>query len=253
MITWNANQYLKFENQRTQPAIDLANRIRNFSPSVVLDIGCGPGNSTNIVKNFFPKANVIGIDNSSDMIKKATENYPDINFILCDAHSLKGKYDVIFSNACLQWLPDHTHLIPRLMKNHLNEGGVLAVQIPMNTEEPLFHIINEIANDPKWGFSIENLDTNETLTPNEYFDILSSCSSSFQIWETTYYHNLPDHKALVEWVKGTRIRPYLAQLNQEQKEAFENEIIEKVKEVYPIMASGEVILKFKRFFFTAIR
>ena len=143
MGKWDANQYLKFENQRTLPAIDLANRIKDLAPATVLDIGCGPGNSTNIVKKAFPDADVIGIDSSQDMIEKAKLNYPDITFKLLDANSLTERYDVIFSNACLQWIPDHAHLIPYLIKDHLNDGGVIAVQIPMNGEEPLFRIIRE--------------------------------------------------------------------------------------------------------------
>ncbi len=253
MGEWNANQYLKFENQRTQPALDLASRIRDYSPVTAIDIGCGPGNSTNIVKKTFPNANITGIDSSPNMIDKASLNYPDLHFELCDVKSLAGKYDVIFSNACLQWVPDHANLIPRLIKDNLNDGGVIAVQIPMNGDEPFYKIIKEVASDKKWGFSEERLDNNCTLTPNEYYNILSGCSNFFQIWETTYYHNLPDHKALIEWVKGTRIRLYLAQLDEETGKKFENEIMERAKEVYPLMDSGEVILRFRRFFFTAIK
>ena len=253
MGKWDANQYLKFENQRTLPAIDLANRIKDLAPATVLDIGCGPGNSTNIVKKAFPDADVIGIDSSQDMIEKAKLNYPDITFKLLDANSLTERYDVIFSNACLQWIPDHAHLIPYLIKDHLNDGGVIAVQIPMNGEEPLFRIIREVAGNAKWGFSEEPHNNARTLQPIEYYSILEDCSSSFQIWETVYYHNLPSHKALVEWVNGTRIRPYLAQLDDEMGKRFEDEIVEKAKAAYPVMNSGEVILKFRRFFFVAIK
>lgn len=253
MSEWNASQYLKFENQRTQPAIDLVNRIKDFDASTILDIGCGPGNSTNIVKKVFPKSNVLGIDNSPNMIEKALLSYPNLNFKLCDISSLTEKYDVIFSNACLQWVPNHLQLIPWLIKEHLNDGGIIAVQIPMNGDEPLFQIIKEVASYDKWGFSEKKLNIPNTLTPNQYYNILKDCSTSFHIWETIYYHNLPNHKALVEWVKGTRIRPYLAQLDAETGKEFENEIIEKTKTFYPIMDSGEVILKFRRFFFTAMK
>lgn len=253
MTDWNAVQYLKFENQRTQPAIDLANRIRACSPATALDIGCGPGNSTNILAQVFPRARITGIDSSPDMIEKASAKYPQLAFRLCDVNALEGRYDLLFSNACLQWVPDHARLLPRLMKENLNEGGVLAVQVPMNGAEPLFRAIRETASNPKWGFSEKKQGTNGTLTPEEYFDILTACSSAFQIWETTYYHNLPDHRALLEWVKGTRLRPYLAQLNSEQGAAFEAEILEKAKVLYPVTASGEVLLRFRRFFFTAVR
>ena len=250
MAEWNSEQYLKFKKQRTQPSVDLANRIKDCNPKSVIDLGCGPGNSTHILKLTFPNADVMGIDNSANMIKKAKSAYSDLNFSLCDVHSIEGRYDLLFSNACLQWLPNHEKLLPELM-GKLNDGGVLAVQIPMNGEEPLYEIMREIVNEPKWGFQSANLDNNATLTPNEYFNILSDCSGEFQIWETKYYHNLPNHKALVEWIKGTRIRPYLAHLSSEAGELFEQEIYERTKEAYPVMKNGEVILCFNRFFFVA--
>lgn len=252
MAEWNSKQYLKFKNQRTQPAIDLANRIKDYNPTNVMDIGCGPGNSTHIMKLTFPNADLVGIDNSPNMIEKAQDSYSDITFKLCDIHSIEGSYDVLFSNACLQWVPEHKKLFPELMSK-LNVGGVLAVQFPMNGEEPLLKIIEEVAENPKWKFQNITLDNQGTLTPNEYFDILSECSSEFQIWETKYFHNLPDHKSLVEWVKATRMRPYLAHLNKEKGMEFEQEIVDRVAEAYPSMKNGEVILCFRRFFLVAVK
>ena len=249
MSDWNSSQYLKFKQQRTQPAIDLALRIVKNRPKTIADIGCGPGNSTFVLKEIFPGANILGIDTSPNMIEKARTEYPDIKFRICDASALDGKYDLLFSNACLQWIPNHNTLIPALM-DKLNDGGVLAVQIPVNEEEPLFQIIGEVAAEPKWKLQDVRRQPNE-LTPNEYFDILKGCSSSFEMWETKYFHNLPDHKALVEWVKATKLRPYLACLGEELGEEFTNEIVERAKKIYPVMKSGEVIFGFRRFFFTA--
>lgn len=252
MTDWNSSQYLKFERQRTQPARDLLMHLKACSPHTAADIGCGPGNSTFAVAECFPDADLIGIDSSPNMIEKAKTRYPKLNFKLCGVMELKGKYDLLFSNACLQWVPNHPVLIPALM-GKLNENGVLAVQIPMNGEEPLFQIIEETAADSKWGLQDVKLQPNETLTPAEYFNILSSCSSSFDMWETKYYHNLPDHRALVDWVKGTRIRPYLDRLDEARGAAFEAEIMERAKAVYPIQDNGEVVLGFRRFFFTAVK
>lgn len=252
MAEWNSKQYLKFENQRSRPALDLVNRLKGYAPEKVLDIGCGPGNSTHILKTAFPAADVLGIDNSPAMIEAAEKNYKDISFQLCDVNSITGTYDMLFSNACLQWVPDHRQLLPELM-GRLNNGGILAVQFPMNGDEPLYRIIDDVAADNKWGFHNVSLDAHGTLKPNEYFDILTECSGEFDIWETTYYHNLPDHRALVEWVKGTRIRPYLAHLSQEEGALFELEIVERAEQIYPVMRNGEVILRFRRFFFTAVK
>lgn len=111
MSQWNSEQYLKFENQRTQPAIDLAKRITIEQPNNILDIGCGPGNSTAVLKTVFPQADILGVDNSENMIKKAKEAYSNINFQICDITTESDKldsYDIIFSNACLQWVPNHS-------------------------------------------------------------------------------------------------------------------------------------------------
>ena len=253
MSEWNSEQYLKFKNQRTQPAIDLAKRIASRQPRNVLDVGCGPGNSTFVLKDVFPRAEILGVDNSADMIKKAIEKYPDIDFRLCDIckdlDELEN-FDVIFSNACLQWIPDHRTLIPRLLEK-LNQGGVLAVQIPMNRQEPLFRVLDEVVKESKWEFPSSETETNETLEPDEYFDILSACSSHFDLWETVYYHNMPTVQAMVEWVKGTRLRPYLNLLDQEAAAELERKITERAASVYHKQQNGEFLFRFRRFFFIA--
>jgi len=149
-------------------------RVQKSKPRSIVDIGCGPGNSTAVLKDLFPDADILGIDNSSNMIEKAQVEHSDITFRICDALSLDGSYDLLFSNACLQWIADHDTLIPSLMKK-LNDNGILAVQIPMNNEEPLFRLIREIAQEPRWGLGDISLQPNETLSPNCYFNILSDC------------------------------------------------------------------------------
>lgn len=255
MSNWSADQYLKFKNQRTQPAIDLAGRLIKYNPGSILDIGCGPGNSSSVLADIFPDADILGADNSDDMIKKAVKAYPNINFQLCDVTSeldSLGSYDVIFSNACLQWIPNHRQFIPQLM-DKLNTGGVLAVQIPMNSQEKLFKIIDKTVKEPKWNFSLPDIETNGTLLPEEYFDILASCSSSFDIWETVYYHNMPAVQSMIEWIKGTRLRPYLNALDSNSAAELEQEIFNLASDAYSSQQNGEIIFKFRRFFFTAVK
>ncbi len=246
MFEWNSDQYLKFKAQRTQPAIDLAKRVADKNPQSVLDIGCGPGNSTSVLKSVFPDSHILGIDTSQDMIDKAKKSYPDIDFRLGDAREISAKYDLLFSTACLQWRPNHRFLIPYLMSK-LNDAGTLAVQIPMNFEEPLFRIIRDVISE----MNLTSLSRQWTLKPDEYYEVLSGCTSRFYVWETVYYHSLPNHEAMLEWVKGTHIRPYLALLSEEDGLEFENEILDRVKKAYPVMSDGNVILRFRRFFFTA--
>ena len=250
MSEWNPEKYLQFQKQRPQPAIDLANRVRDCNPQTVADIGCGPGNSTAILKSVFPKAVICGIDNSETMLEKARTAHNDIAFQLGSADNLIGKYDLLFSNACLQWLPAHETLLPNLM-SHLTENGTLAVQMPKSQQKPLFQIIREVAAESEWDFSCVHFEQNDVLPTEAYYGILSACASRFEMWETAYYHIMPSHQALIEWVRSTRLRPYLDVLTVAEQAAFEHRILQKVKEAYPKRQHGEVIFKFNRFFFTA--
>lgn len=255
MSDWNAEQYLKFKSQRTQPAEDLARRILTDNPQSVLDVGCGPGNSTRVLKNRFPKAHIIGVDSSETMIQKAKETCPDIEFQVMDIteeHPGLENLDVIFSNACLQWIPHHREFVPKLF-GRLRRGGVLAVQIPMNSQERLFTILSETVCEPQWDFSSLSLQPNTTLTCEEYFDLLASLTPRFDIWETVYYHPMPSVEAMVEWMKGARLRPYLNALSEKDAQALVTEITEKASKAYTPQKNGEILFKFRRCFFTATR
>ncbi|MDD3368939.1 MAG: methyltransferase domain-containing protein [Lachnospiraceae bacterium] len=252
-MKWDSNQYLKFQDERTQPAIDLANRIRLQTPKRAIDLGCGPGNSTVILKAYFPDAEVIGVDSSENMIQKARQTHPDISFEICDLNSdldkLTEGFDIVFSNACLQWVPNHRELLPKLY-NLLNPGGILAVQIPKNWDSPLYRAMNEVIDESKWGFDNVEIAYNGSLEQSEYYDLLSSIDPAFSIWETIYYHSMADHRALVEWIKGTKLRPYLNVLSEEKGECLMNEIVEKTKPLYPVQQNGKLIYQFRRLFFT---
>ena len=255
MAEWNSGQYLKFKNQRTQPAVDLAKRISGISPHKVLDIGCGPGNSTAVLKSVFPSAHIVGIDNSENMIAKARSANPDLRFELMSVDDIcnsNTKYDAIFSNACLQWVPDHKKVLPMLF-DRLNENGVMAIQMPINTEEPLFIIITEIVNEEKWNFPSSLHEQNRTLSGSEYFDIIYPLTDTFDIWETTYYHDMPSVNAMIEWVKGTRLLPYIQSLNETKAAQLIDEIKQKAVRVYKTQENGNIIFRFRRLFITATR
>ena len=148
MSDWNSEQYLKFEGERTQPAVDLAARITAVRPEKIVDIGCGPGNSTKVIAQRYPDAYILGCDNSGSMLDAARKAHPGIDFTLCDARSdldtLGNDFDLVFSNACIQWIPDHPRLL-RNMMGLLKKGGAMAVQMPVNYREPIHMIIDEIA------------------------------------------------------------------------------------------------------------
>mgnify|MGYP001231176557 CR=1 FL=1 len=254
MADWNSTQYLKFERERTQPAIDLVNRIGLENPKKILDVGCGPGNSTAVLAKKFPDAYILGIDNSENMISAARKNHPDLDFRLCDAgrdlSSLDHDFDIVFSNACIQWVPDHKKLIGELM-GLLRKGGVLAVQIPMNFNEPIHRIIREVSTSDKWKGYFPEARNGNTLTQGEYFDILSELTDNFSLWDTVYYHVMKSHSDILEWYRGTGLRPYLNVLDDEKQADFENDVLERIKGSYGVQKNGEIIFRFPRFFFTA--
>lgn len=156
----------------------------------------------------------------------------------------------MFSNACLQRLPGHEQRI-REMLGLLNEGGTLAVQIPSQGKHPMHRLLNEVAHRAHWTDRILSHRPYNELTEEEYFDILSENASDFRMWEIMYFLRMPSCESILEWYRGTSLRPYLAQLSDEDKREFEAEILEGIREIYPVQRSGEIIFRFPRLFFTA--
>lgn len=251
MSDWNSNQYLKFSNERTQPSIDLLNRIK-ISPKSILDIGCGPGNSTNQLQQFFANGNIIGIDSSDNMLEKARSLYPDLRFEKCfvpdDLNKLES-FDLIFSNACLHWIPNHEVLLPKIMEK-LNDGGVFAVQMPMVQNALFYKTLNEVVSTSKWN-KLNVVQNFHNLSPDETYNILSGVSKSIEMWETVYYHIVSSYDDIINWYKGSGLRPYLNKLDDKEKEIFISDIIEKLKQYFPINKDNTILLKMPRLFFIA--
>lgn len=254
MTDWNSSLYLKFRNERTQPAIDLAARIQLEDPHKIVDIGCGPGNSTYVLRQRFPQARILGVDSSPNMIAAARKDFPDMAFEICDASrdlaKLGGDFDVVFSNACIQWIPDHPALLRNLM-DLLKAGGVLAVQTPMNHQEPIHQIIGRATASEKWKMHFPARRIFFNLSPAEYFDLLAEITADFCLWETTYYHRLGSQQDILNWYRSTGLKPYLEQLPDPLKAEFEQDIQAEVERAYPLQQNGQVIFRFPRFFFIA--
>lgn len=255
MADWNSVQYLKFKAQRTQPASDLAARI-DINPLEIIDIGCGPGNSTRVVKDRFPNARAIGADSSENMLETARRDNPDCEFIQLDAggdlSEFSGKFDLVFSNACIQWIPNHSALLPNLF-SMLKSGGELAVQVPVNFDEPIHQIIGRVSASGKWREKFTNPRIFHTLTEGEYFDILSDLTSDFEMWKTIYFHRMPSYDSIIEWYKSTGLKPYLDVVSDAEKEDFTNDVKQEVEKAYPTQKNGEIIFRFPRLFFIAKR
>ncbi len=257
MATWNPQQYLKFKNERTQPSIDLAAKVRIENPATVIDIGCGPGNSTQVLRQRWPNARITGLDSSREMIERAKTDFPDQEWLLADASKLEPyqTYDVVFSNAALQWIPDHDILIPRLLQI-VSAGGALAIQVPANVESPLHKALLAVSSRERWSqftAGCEKLLSYHTV--EYYYNILYPIASfGLDIWETTYYHVLSSHAALIEWYKGTGLRPYLEKLpHDEYKKEFMSEIMDECRQAYAIQRDGNILFPFRRIFFVAYK
>jgi len=253
MADWNPGLYLKFESDRTKPIADLLSHVHLNEPRRIVDIGCGPGNSTRFLAQKWPDAELIGLDNSSAMLETARKSMPEIQWIEHDATgdlSALGKFDLMFSNAALQWMQDHARVVPNLFRL-LNPGGVFAVQIPHNYDSPLHQAMQNLAIET-WHRKLEprNLNFNPA---GYYYDILSKLSSTFELWGTSYYHVLESHENIIEWYKGTGLRPYLDQLNPEDQELFLDDMLEIIRPLYPAQADGKILFDFKRLFFTATK
>jgi trans-aconitate 2-methyltransferase len=248
---WNPDLYLKFKNERTQPSIDLISKINiSFRPKSILDIGCGPGNSSQALLQRWPGAKLTGIDSSPNMIDKAKKSYPDNIWIVADAskYTSDTKYDIVFSNATIQWIPNHENLFKNFL-NLTNDGGVLAVSVPRFDEMPISKILNKVAGNEKWKTATKGCA--ETFTRYDYqfyYNLISPDYQTVEMWQTDYIHVLESQPAIIEWISSTGMKPYLDRLQEKEKTQFEDEVLSEIKHYYPVQNNGKVLFPFKRLF-----
>jgi len=254
MGDWKPELYLKFEKQRTQPAIDLVSHIDLSAPKRIIDIGCGPGNSTLALKNRWPNAEITGLDSSPAMIAQASKTDRDIQWVCADASSDLsglGKFDIVFSNAAIQWMPQHEKLLPDLF-SMLEDGGVLAVQVPNTTNMPVQTALNSLVHSERWRARLSGENSHSAFFAPFYYDVLSALSSDIDLWETHYYHVMENHHSIVQWYSSTGLRPYLNRLDSvSDQEEFLAEFENALNVAYPIQNDGSVLFPFTRIFFLA--
>ena len=259
MPSWNADQYLKFAAERTQPSRDLLARIGLDRPGRVIDLGCGPGNSTRLLADRWPDAAVCGLDSSADMIQAAGRDHPRQHWVTGDitawASASGDPFDVIFSNAALQWVPDHATLYPALF-GRVAPGGALAIQVPMNMDAPAHVAMRELALTPAWACLLPEGGVREWQAHDSgfYYDIMSPFAAQLEIWETEYIHVMENTAAIVEWYKGTGLRPFLDPLPSDaDRDNFLADYADRIAEIYAPQKDGRVLFPFRRLFLIARR
>lgn len=256
-MSWSAKQYVAFEEERTRPVRDLLAALPDIDARSAVDLGCGPGNSTEVLAARFPNAVVRGIDSSSDMIAAARGRLPLIEFHVdtIERWVPPGPLDVILANAVLQWLPDHASLLPRLA-GMLAEGGALAIQMPDNLDSDTHRLMREIAHEGPWAGKLAAASKERTpiATADWYYEVLHSVCRRVDVWRTTYHHALAGGLgAIVEWFKGSALRPFLEPLNDAERAEYLERYTAALARVYRKFSDGSVLLPFPRLFVVAIR
>ncbi|KAH7357381.1 S-adenosyl-L-methionine-dependent methyltransferase [Pyrenochaeta sp. MPI-SDFR-AT-0127] len=269
---WSATQYLKFNNERTRPVYDLVSQVQLQVPSSsprIFDLGCGPGNSSGVLRSAFPDAQITGMDSSPDMLAKARVSQPDVEFVQGDLSTYAPSgADVLFSNAVFHWLrtPSRIQTLVRLFES-LSPGGVVGIQVPDNYTEASHSLMRTVASLPSqpWSSSFASTrvgdlsdanrpDLDPIEPPSAYYNALIPHAASVNIWRTNYQHVLKDAGAIVEWVKGTGLQPYLNRIESEEaKAAFLAEYGRRLKRAYPELVDGKLLLGYPRLFVVAVR
>jgi trans-aconitate 2-methyltransferase len=251
---WDPGQYRRFADERARPFFDLVARIGTDAPRSVVDLGCGPGDLTVDLARRWPAAAIVGIDSSAEMIAAAHrgEKRPFVSFAVADLRDWQpdARVDVLVCNAVLQWVPGHLRLLPRWV-SWLSGGGWLAFQLPGNFDQPPHAVLREMAASPRWRPLIGEAElTRQAGDLTGYLDVLAGAGCQVDAWETTYLHILHGADPVVEWVKGTALRPVLAVLDDAETAEFLAEYRDRMRRAYPPRSFGTV-LPFRRVFVVA--
>ncbi|WP_375477422.1 trans-aconitate 2-methyltransferase [uncultured Jatrophihabitans sp.] len=251
-MDWNPTQYLRYADERERPFADLLARIDCAAPRAVVDLGCGPGRLTATLAQRWPAARIEGVDSSAAMIESARPlETPNIRFRVADVAEWTPEpdIDVIVSNATLQWVPEHRSLLTRWAAA-MPAGGWLAMQVPGNFDAPSHVLMRELAASARWAARLAGVlrHAGAVDSPPGYAQLLAAAGLSVDVWETTYLHVLRGADPVLEWVRGTGLRPVLAALPADEAAQFEQEYAALLRTAYPAEADGTTLFPFRRIF-----
>lgn len=256
MTDWQPERYLDFADERARPARDLLAQVPLAAPARVYDLGCGPGNSTGLLVARYPQAQVTGIDNSPAMLEAARKACPDACFAQGDLVDWRppDTPDLLFSNAALQWVPHHLGVMERLAGD-LPAGGVLAVQLPDNLDEPSHRHMRAAAERGPWAAKLRDAAAARDPLPGagDYYARLKPHFRRLDIWHAVYNHPLDGIQGIVSWLGTTGLRPFLAPLDASERAAYLETYSVLLEDAYPVHADGKVLLRFPRLFIVGSR
>ncbi len=254
MQDWNAELYMKFEEERTRAARDLLSRVPDFGPKSIVDLGCGPGNSTLLLRGRFPAAAILGIDKSSNMLSVARQRIPSAKFINEDIAQWRPQTppEFLFANATLHFVPDHYALIQRLV-SMLAPGEIIAAQMPNSTHQASHALMRMISAEGPWADRLLPIaKTRPPIGPaDEYYRLLTPLCASVDIWETSYVHPVAGPEQIVEWFEGAELRPFLDPLRVEESATFLSRYREELEASYDRQPDGRLLLHYPQLFFVA--
>jgi len=253
MADWSPTLYARFEDERTRPARDLMAQVPLTDARRIVDMGCGPGNSTELLVERWPGARTVGLDSSPAMLEEARRRLPQATFALADAATWmpEASTDLVFANAIYQWVPDHLEVLPKMLAA-MREGACLAVQMPDNLAEPTHRLMREVAANGPWAEKLEDAARLPLPAPHVYYDALKPFASRIDIWHSIYNHVLDNAAAIVDWVKSTGLRPFLDPLAPDERTAFLAHYTARIAMAYPPTVDGKVLLRFPRLFIVAV-
>lgn len=253
-MAWDPAQYLKFSDERLRSGFDLLARVGELPPGPLAELGCGTGVHARAIAGRWSDRALTAVDSSAEMLAQASAQPSRIQWVQADLRqwSASAPAALLFSNAVLQWVDDHQTLFPRMMAM-LAPCGVLAVQMPRNFAQPSHVLMRETASEGPWAPRLKPLLRSDPVAPPEtYYDLLTPLArGGLDIWEVEYLHVLDGEDAVLNWVRGTALRPLLSALAAEESSAFERAYAEKLRRVYPRRANGKTLFPFRRLFIVA--